>query len=327
MLAFSSRGLYCPAADIYIDPSSRVERAIITHAHSDHARGGHRHYLAHPHTISMLKHRLGSRISAQSLEYGASVELNGVRISLHPAGHIIGSAQVRFEHRGEVWVASGDYKLENDGISKPFEPLRCTVFVTESTFGLPVYRWQEQKEIYDEINSWWMSNQRLGKVSVLACYALGKAQRVLGHLDTSLGPIFAHETIRAATHVVRDCGIPLPEPLGIPGTISRADVQGAFILAPPSVSGTPWLAQFRPYSFGYASGWMIGSRARRPGIDIGFALSDHADWDGLNVVVEATTAHRIFVGHGFATPFARWLREKGYDASEVDRQAYDMSTE
>jgi putative mRNA 3-end processing factor len=322
MLVFSPRGIYCPAADIYIDPSSRVKRAIITHAHSDHARGGHAHYLAHRHSVPILRHRLGSGISAQGIEYGDSIEHNGVRISLHPAGHIIGSAQVRLQYRGEIWVVSGDYKLQNDGISQPFEPVHCTVFVTESTFALPVYRWQEQQEVYNEINAWWTENQRRGNVSVLLCYALGKAQRVLAHLDRSIGPIYAHETIETATCVLRETGISLPELVRIPGNVAHAEVQKGIVLAPPSLTGSPWLRRLHPYSLGYASGWMIAQGARqRPGINKGFVLSDHADWAGLNAAVKATGAHRILVMHGYAVPFARWLRENGYDAAEANGQS------
>ena len=328
MLVFSTRGIHCPAADIYIDPSSPVTRAIITHAHSDHARRGHTHYLAHRHSVPILKHRLGSDISVQGIEYGSTVEHNGVRISLHPTGHMIGSAQVRIEHRGQVWVASGDYKIENDGISQPFEQVSCTVFVTESTFGLPVYRWNNQQEVYDEINAWWVENQRRGILSVLACYVLGKAQRILAHLNLSIGPIYAHESIAAATRVLREHGAPVPEPSGIPGSFSHSGAQGGILLVPPSITGTSWLSRFRPYSLGYASGWMIARTARqKPGINRGFVLSDHADWTGLNMAVQATGAQRILVMHGYSAAFSRWLREHGYDASEADGRSNDKRAE
>jgi putative mRNA 3-end processing factor len=321
MLVFSPRGIYCPVADIYIDPSSAVTRAIITHAHSDHARGGHTHYLAHRHSVPLLKHRLGSGISAQGVEYGDTIEHNGVRISLHPAGHIVGSAQVRLEYRGDIWVVSGDYKLENDGISQPFESVRCTVFVTESTFGLPVYKWEKQQEVYNEINTWWTENQRRGVVSVLLCYALGKAQRVLAHLDQSIGPIYADETIEATTRVVRENCVPLPKPVGISGNVSHDAVQRGIVLAPPSLAVSSWLDRLRPCSVGFVSGWMISQSTRRiPGVNRGFILSDHADWTGLNAAVNATGAHRILVTHGYAGQFSRWLRENGYDAAEANGQ-------
>ncbi len=317
MMVFSRNGIYCPVADLYVDPWSPVERAVITHGHSDHARSGHSRYLAHLLSVPILKHRLGARISVQGIDYGTVVEHNGVRISLHPAGHIVGSAQVRVEHRGEVWVVSGDYKLENDGISQPFESIRCDVFVTESTFGLPLYRWQRQRQIYDEINSWWLENQKLGRASLLACYALGKAQRVLAHLDRSIGPIFAHKTIDSMTRLLREKTASLPEPTCLQEDMSHAELQRGIVLLPTSASDASSLRRFHPYALGYASGWMIAQRARRRDIDQGFVLSDHADWNGLNAAIKGTGAQRIFVTHGYSGPFVRWLRESGYDAAET----------
>jgi putative mRNA 3-end processing factor len=244
--------------------------------------------------------------------------INGVNFSFHPAGHIPGSAQVRVEYKGEVWVFSGDYKLQHDGISTPFEPVKCRVFITESTFGLPVYKWKPQQEVFDDINNWWRKNQLQGKASVIAGYTLGKAQRILRNVDAGIGKIFTHGAVDAVTEVLRNQGLNLPEAPRITDKISKHDLQSALIICPPSAVGSSWMRRFLPYSLGVASGWMkLRGTRRRRGADRGFVLSDHADWNELNLSIKETGAEKVFVTHGYTEIFAQWLNTLGIEAHEV----------
>jgi len=318
LLEFTNRGIYCEAGDFYIDPWKPVHRAIITHAHSDHAYYGHDLYLAQRQSVPVLKYRLGNDITVQPLEYGELLLQNGVKISLHPAGHIIGSAQVRVEHDGEVWVMSGDYKTEDDGITAKFELVPCRVFITESTFGLPIYNWKPQQQIFDQLHRWWKKNQEENVCSVLMCYALGKAQRIICSVDQGIGPIYAHGAIENVNEVLRNAGEPIPSAKRITPATTKTDLRKALVLATASVLNTAWLRKLAPFSIAYASGWMqVRGNKRRRAADVGFALSDHADWTGLNETIKATGAQRVFVTHGFTYQFAKWLREQGYDAQEV----------
>ncbi|MEC3879651.1 ligase-associated DNA damage response exonuclease [Parapedobacter sp. 10938] len=321
MLEFTKRGIYCPRADIYIDPWLPVQKALITHAHSDHARQGMGRYLCHPHTAAILRLRLGADTAIQQQEYGQIVTVNGVRISLHPAGHIIGSAQVRLEYSGEVWVVSGDYKLTRDGISAPYEPVSCHAFVTESTFALPIYRFLDPASVLSEINHWWRQNAAEGFNTVLLAYALGKSQVLLQHLDPSNGPVFMHGAVANVNAVLGGIGYRFAGEYIAPET-DRAAIKGAAVVAPPSALGSPWLKKLAPFRIALCSGWMqLRGARRRRGVDWGFVLSDHADWDQLNRAVAATGAETIYVTHGYEGPFARWLREeKGLDAHEVHLQ-------
>lgn len=306
LLEFGENGIYCPAGDFYIDPWRPVQHAVITHAHADHARKGHAFYLAHEDSAGILRHRLGQDIALRTVAYGQSLYRQGVEVSLWPAGHVPGSAQVRVAYKGEVWVVSGDYKVEADGISTPFEPVRCHTFVTESTFGMPIYRWQPQASIFEDIHQWWKANQAAGKSSVIFAYALGKAQRLLAGLDPQVGPVYVHgaiaHTLDAMTHALR-----LPfEPL----RVTAKPLSGALVIAPPSVLGSPWLKRFEPVATAMASGWMsVRGIRRRRAMDNGFALSDHADWPGLLQAIEATQCQRVFVTHGYTHAFSRHLRE------------------
>ncbi|GAC1030332.1 ligase-associated DNA damage response exonuclease [Pseudomonas sp. No.21] len=308
-------GLYCPPGDFYIDPWKPVERAVITHGHGDHARTGSGHYLATHAGEGILRARLGD-IRLQTLDYGERLEHGGVTLSLHPAGHVLGSAQVRLEYRGEVWVASGDYKTEADGTCAPFEPVRCHCFITESTFGLPIYRWQPQAALFAEIDAWWRANQAAGRASVLFCYAFGKAQRILHGIDASIGPILVHGAMEPLNRVYREAGVALPE-TRYAGDIARNDplLRQALVMAPPSAGGSTWMRRFGDYSDAFASGWMMlrGTRRRR-GVDRGFVLSDHADWPGLLWAIEQSGAERVFVTHGSVNVLVRYLCEQGLDA-------------
>lgn len=314
LLKFTEKGIYCSQADVYIDPWRPVKRALITHGHSDHSRWGNQQYLCTREARPVIRHRLGP-VSIETVQYGEAVTINGVRFSFHPAGHIVGSAQIRVEYKGEVWVVSGDYKLENDGISGIFEPLKCHAFITESTFGLPIYRWRPQEEVFSEINAWWRANQEEDKVSIITAYALGKAQRILTGIDTSIGPVYTHGAIENVNEVIREQGVVLPPTQRIAPEHRRKGYGGGLVIAPPSVIGSLWMRQFRQASVGIASGWMAlrGARRRR-NADRGFVLSDHADWEGLNAAVLATGAERVIVTHGYTDIFSQWLRQQGLEA-------------
>ncbi len=318
LIEFTEQGLYCPQANVYIDPWKPVENAIITHAHSDHSRWGMKHYLAHELSALIMKLRLGDDIHITETKYGEVHNKNGVKISLFPAGHIIGSAQVRLEYKGEVWVISGDYKMADDGVSTPFEPVKCHYFITESTFGLPVFKFQPQVEVMGEINQWWQANKEKNQTTVLVAYALGKAQRVIKHLDTSIGKIFVHGAVYNTHVALQQAGINLPDVELITKDSPKTAFAGNIVIAPPSAIGTTWMRKFLPYSVGIASGWMAlrGTRRRRA-VDRGFVLSDHADWDELNTAIKLTEAENIYVTHGYTNVFSEWLKQQGYNATIV----------
>lgn len=317
LLKFTDKGMYVPAADVYIDPWRAVNRALITHGHSDHARSGSSAYLTHQHSIPILKKRLGN-LNYQGVEYGETIDINGVKFSFHPAGHVLGSAQIRIEHKGEVWVASGDYKLQNDGVCAPFEPVKCNTFITESTFGLPVYNWMPQQEVFNEINEWWAKNAEQGRCSIIYAYSLGKAQRILQHVNQQIGPVFVHGAVAGMNEAYADAGIALNPYTKVSADIDKSHYRKALIIAPSSADASPWMKKFEPYSTAFASGWMaVRGNRRRLAADRGFVLSDHADWAELNAAVKATEATQVLVTHGFTDTFARWLCENGYDARAV----------
>jgi putative mRNA 3-end processing factor len=320
MLQITEQGLYCAAGGFHIDPWKGVERAVITHAHSDHARAGSAAYLCAEPCVGLLRERLGP-VNTTSLRYGETVEMNGVRVSLYPAGHVLGSAQVRMEHRGEVWVVSGDYKTQLDPTCAPFEPVRCHAFLTESTFGLPVYRWPQPEEVMADLHAWWRENQREQCTSVVFAYSLGKAQRILASLDESVGPIFVHGAVRALLRHYERAGVRLPEVQHATKDHVRAAGGRGMVIAPPAADNSAWLHSLGDTATAFASGWMLLRGTRRwRAADRGFALSDHADWDGLVSSVRATGAERVLVTHGYAAQFARWLGENGWQAEVVRTQ-------
>jgi putative mRNA 3-end processing factor len=320
-------GLYCAAGDFYIDPWQPVPRAVITHAHGDHARTGHTHYLAAAPSENVLRARLGD-IALQAVPYGDAVRVGDTTVSLHPAGHVLGSAQVRIEHRGRVWVASGDYKVERDPTCAAFEPVPCETFITESTFGLPIYRWPSGDEVFADINRWWSDNADVGRASVLFCYAFGKAQRILAGIDPSIGPLLVHGAVEPLNRAYRASGIALPPTRLVSEVTDKSDLRRALVLAPPSAQGTPWLKRFGDYSDAFASGWMrLRGTRRRRALDRGFVLSDHADWPGLMRSIEATGATRVIVTHGQVPVMVRWLRERGLEADAFETRFGDEQAE
>jgi putative mRNA 3-end processing factor len=312
-LELRDAGLYCPAGDFFIDPVLPAGRAVITHAHSDHAAPGSRAYLAARPGEALLRARMGSDAAIQSLPYGERLSIGGVTLSLHPAGHISGSAQVRLEAGGEIWVVSGDYKLAADPTCEAFEPLRCHTFVTESTFALPIFRWPDAADVTTAIESWWRANREAGKPSLLLSYPLGKAQRVLASIDSSIGPIYCHGAVERYNRLYREQGIALP-----PST-ELEDYTGALIVGPPSAHNSPWTRRFGTASTAFVSGWMLirGTRRRRS-LDRGFVLSDHADWPALLRAIDETGAETVWVTHGYRAPLVRWLEEHGRNALDVE---------
>jgi putative mRNA 3-end processing factor len=255
----------------------------------------------------------------ETIGYNEPVYINGVQISLHPAGHIIGSSQIRLEYEGEIWVASGDYKTEPDFISQPFEPVKCHTFITESTFGLPIYQWKPQPQIMQEINHWWQENKSQDKVSVVFAYSLGKAQRILCNLDPDIGKVFVHGAICNTNEALKKDGAVIPSTTRVSRELNKEEYRGGIVIAPPSAIATPWLKKFQPYATAAASGWMaLRGAKRRKALDRGFILSDHADWNGLTTAIEATGAQRVYVTHGYKSAFARYLTEKGLEAYEAD---------
>ncbi|QGX98984.1 ligase-associated DNA damage response exonuclease [Roseovarius faecimaris] len=316
-LTFRPEGIYCPAGDFYIDPWRPVDRALITHGHADHARQGHGSYLATDLAAPVMRHRL-SGITLDTLRYGETRRIGGASVSFHPAGHVPGSAQIRVDVGGEVWVVSGDYKTTPDMLSTPFEPVKCHSFITECTFGLPVFTWPNDAAVAAEINSWWAENASNGMFSLLGAYSLGKAQRVMTLLDPSIGPILTHGAVEGTNAVLRGQGLDLPQTVPVTPELSAADHTGALVLAPPSALGSAWARRFRPSATGFASGWMrLRGIRRRRAVDRGFVVSDHADWSGLNSAIAATGAENIYVTHGYTDIFARWLNEQGKNAQVV----------
>lgn len=294
-----------------------MDRAVITHAHSDHARWGSKHYLCHEQTLPLLQLRLGNN-DYQSAAWRETVFMNGVSVSFYPAGHIIGSAQVRVSYKDEVWVFTGDYKLEDDGLSVPFEPVKCNAFITESTFGLPIYKWRPQEDIYNDISNWVLSNHANKVISVLIAYSLGKAQRILKPLAQTGLPIYGHGAVCNVHDALVNSGWNLPVVNRITPDVSKDDLKGAIVIAPSGADGTSWMQRFTPYATGICSGWMqVRGNVRRRNPDAAFALSDHADWDGLVTAVKATGAQKVFTTHGFQSAFSRYLNENGIESSEV----------
>ncbi|MBZ5857600.1 ligase-associated DNA damage response exonuclease [Flavihumibacter profundi] len=320
LISFTDMGLYCKQGNFYIDPWKPVEFAIITHGHSDHARPGHQHYLCHTLTKPILQLRLGQN-NYQTLEWNETIFVNGVKISLHPAGHIIGSSQVRIEYKGEVWVFTGDYKTEDDGISGQYEAIRCNTFITESTFGLPIYKWKTQQEIYGNIQDWVLQNQQDDKASVLIAYSLGKAQRLMDAVKNITDTVYVHGAIYNMQQLLDEMGYNFVQVKRISSGTTKQELKNAIVIAPPSADGTPWMKKLNPYRLGICSGWMqVRGNVRRRNADIGFALSDHCDWEGLLSSITATGAENVYVTHGFQSVLSKYLNEQGIAAWEVKTQ-------
>jgi len=318
LLQVTSNGLHCPQGGFFIDPARPVERALLTHAHADHARPGSRHTLSADPGRQLIEMRLGQESEHEFLPYGEARTVGGVRVSFHPAGHMLGSAQIRLEHRGQVAVVTGDYKLQSDPTCDDWEPVRCNHLVTESTFGLPIYRWPSPDQVFAEINSWWRQSAAAGKCCLLFGYAVGKAQRLLSGLDRSIGPIFTHGAVENGNAAYRRSGVSLPATTAVAEMPKRHDWRGSLVVAVPSAYGTSWMRRFGVTSTAMASGWMAvrGTRRRRA-VDRGFVLSDHVDWNDLLSAVKQSAAEKVWVGHGQTAAVARYLTEAGCDATAM----------
>ncbi|NVJ07727.1 ligase-associated DNA damage response exonuclease [Myxococcus sp. AM001] len=319
LMTVTPQGLYCVPGGFHVDPWRPVDRALITHAHGDHARGGSRHYLGARAGKGLLHRRLGADATIDTLDYGERLSINGVTISFHPAGHVLGSAQLRVEHGGETWVVSGDYKRAPDPTCAPFEVVPCHTFITEATFGLPIFRWDATEQVAEDILRWWDANRALGRAAVLFCYALGKAQRLLAELAKRTDrTVFVHGALHALVDVYRDAGVHMLPTRLVSEVEKGTSFAGALVLAPPSASGSTWMRRFGDYETGFASGWMrVRGNRRRRGFDRGFVLSDHADWPDLLRTVKDTQAERVLVTHGYTEPLAHYLREQGVDAAPL----------
>lgn len=322
LIQLRPEGLYCPAGDFHIDPWRPVARAVITHGHADHARTGAGCYHASASGLPILRWRLGEQ-KYLGHGYGEVFELGAARVSLHPAGHVLGSAQVRVEVDGEVWVASGDYKRDPDPSCEPFEVVRCDTFITEATFGFPVYRWRPTATVAREIVEWWDGCRERGETALLLCYALGKAQRLLAELHAVCGDdpgreALLHGAMLPGVAIYREAGIAMLATRPVGDKQAGESFAGALVLAPPSAVGSPWARRFRRVSVGFASGWMrLRGNRRRRGFDRGFVVSDHADWPSLLRTIEETGARRILATHGNTDALVAVLRERGIDAAPL----------
>ncbi len=317
LLEVTPHGLHCPSGGFYVDPPRAVAQAVLTHAHSDHARRGHGESIVAAPGAPVFAARIGST-GLRPIPYGETFRLGATTVSLHPAGHVFGAAQVRIERGGEVWAVTGDYKRHADPTAAGFETVRCHTFVTETTFGLPIYRWPDPAEVFAEIAAWWRGNADRGVVSVLLTYSLGKAQRLLASLPEFPGPVVCHPAVAEMNAAYRAAGVALPAELDAAEWARHPEPRRALALAPPSAPGSPWLRPFGAVALGFASGWTIARKGRPRGAEQrGFVLSDHADWDGLNATVRETGAERVLTMHGFAGPFARWLCEQGLAAAPL----------
>lgn len=312
----TDRGLYCPAGDFYIDAWQPVPRTIITHAHSDHARIGSQRYLTAIDGVNVLRRRLGEDTNITPIDYGDSIDMNSVRVSLHPAGHLLGSSQVRVEHKGEVWLVTGDYKRDADPTCRPFEPVRCDTLITECTFGLPIFRWRDPADVVADINAWWRGNIAAERTSILLAYSLGKAQRILGSVDPTIGPILLHGAVAAMVDAYRATGVELPPAQHASPENAKLHRGKALVIAPPGALEGRWAGKFAPISVGVASGWMqVRGFRRRRAADRGFVLSDHVDWPALLKTIEESGAQHVIATHGYTAQLARYLTETGRSAA------------
>jgi putative mRNA 3-end processing factor len=319
MLTENDAGLYCADGDFHIDPWGSVPRALITHAHGDHARAGSRAYLCADPGAPLLARRFGPDAAIESVPYGEAVTLGTTRVSFHPAGHILGSAQIRIEGPGGVWVVGGDYKRAADPTCAPFEVVRCDTFVTESTFGLPIYRWDDTAVVIADLLAWWHRNRERGLASVLFCYTLGKAQRLLAELARVTDePVLVHGMLQPMIDVYRAAGVAMLPATTLVDRPRGTSFAGGLVLAPLSARGTPWMRRIGELSDGLASGLMrVRGVRRQRAYDRGFVLSDHADWPAFLDTVRDTGAGRVLATHGHAEPLARYLREQGLDAGVI----------
>jgi len=320
MLEFRPSGIFCKPGQFYIDPWLPVDKALITHGHADHARWGMKSYLCHHYTVPILQSRISADINVQGVGYNEPIYINGVKVTFHPAGHIIGSAQIRLEYKGKVTVVTGDYKLQNDGISTPFESVKCHELITESTFGLPIYNWSPVEILNEQIQQWALDNIKQGKTPIFIGYSLGKAQRLLQALK-DVAPIHVHYSIDKLNKAYQSLGIDLA-PYAIADL--KADLktlQNKIIILPPSLVDNVTVKKIPHQVYAICSGWMQVRGARRwRSADAGFAISDHADWKDLLTAIKSSEAEKVFVTHGQTHVLSKYLNEIGIEAEPVVTQ-------
>lgn len=316
-IKFTKKGIYCIPGKFYLDPWYPVDYAIISHGHADHSRWGNKHYLCHQNSKNILLHRLGKDISIETLSYNQIKTINGVKVSFFPAGHIIGSVQIKLEYKGKVVVFSGDYKTNPDFITTPFEPVKCHEFITESTFGLPIYSWKTEAELQSQLQQWIVNNQKQNKTSVFFGYSLGKAQRIMSLVD-GIDEVYVHSAINNLNQAISKSGIVLPKSKLITSDFNKKDIQNKIVILPPALLGSKLLKKIPNAATAICSGWMqIRGNRRWKGVDAGFAVSDHADWNGLLSAVKATEAEKVYVTHGSQAVFSKYLNEIGIESQEV----------
>ena len=329
MLRETPNGLFCEAGSFHVDPWGPVDRALITHAHGDHARPGSAAYLCTPETALLLRRRFGPDARIETQPYGERRTIDRVTVSFHPAGHVLGSAQVRIEGREGVWVVAGDYKRAPDPTCAAFEAVRCDTFITESTFGLPIYRWDATTMVIADVMAWWQTNRNAGRTSVIFCYTIGKAQRLLAEIGVvTERPVFVHGMLWGMIDAYREAGVSLPEVKPVIERaggrgIQNASLAGQLVLAPLSARGTPWMRRLGTHSDAFASGLMrVRGVRRQRAYDKGFVISDHADWPALLDTIAETGAPRVLATHGHAEALARHLKTLGLD-SGIIRTAWE----
>ena len=316
-IKFTKKGIYCIPGKFYLDPWYPVDYAIISHGHADHSRWGNKHYLCHQDSKNILLHRLGKDISIETLNFNQTKTINGVKVSFFPAGHIIGSVQIKLEYKGKVVVFSGDYKTNPDFITTSFEPVKCHEFITESTFGLPIYSWKTEAELQSQLQQWIVNNQRQNKTSVFFGYSLGKAQRIMSLVD-GIDEVYVHSAINNLNQAISKSGIVLPKSKLITSDFNKKDIQNKIVILPPALLGSKLLKKIPNAATAICSGWMqIRGNRRWKGVDAGFAVSDHADWNGLLSAVKATEAEKVYVTHGSQAVFSKYLNEIGIESQEV----------
>lgn len=317
LVKFTKKGIYCIPGKFYLDPWGPVDYAIISHGHADHARQGMKNYLCQTDSKAILKHRLGAGIRVESLNYDEPKMVNGVQVSFHPAGHVIGSAQIRLEYKGFVGVFSGDYKVKNDYLTTPFEPIQCHEFITESTFGLPIYNWLSEEQLQQQMRNWVLKNQSHNRTSVFLGYSLGKAQRIMKLME-GVDQMYVHSAIHNLNNAIESSGIALPQTELLTYDFKKEDLQNKIVIMPPGLLGSKLLKKIPNAAIAICSGWMqIRGNRRWQAVDAGFAVSDHADWNGLLAAVKATKAEKVYVTHGSQATFSKYLNEIGISAAEV----------
>lgn len=333
LVRFTKKGIYCIPGKFYLDPWLPVDYAIISHGHADHARNENKHYLCQTDSKAILKHRLGADIDVESLNYDESRMVNGVKVSFHPAGHVIGSAQIRLEYKGFIVVFTGDYKVKNDYLTVPFEPIKCHEFITESTFGLPIYNWLSEEHLQKEMHDWVYKNQSHNRTSVFLGYSLGKAQRIMKLME-GVDKMYVHSAIHNLNYAIESSGINLPHTELLTYDFKKEDLQNKIVILPPGLLGSKLLKKIPNAATAICSGWMqIRGNRRWQAVDAGFALSDHADWNGLLSAVKATEAEKVYVTHGSQAIFSKYLNEIGIPSAEVkteygaDDDDKDVSTD